>query len=752
MANLILLALLCKLLYTMPMSLHARMYANALTVEIDTTSYPGIFDLRDLLKSKVLERAFRGTHVENVQLASMLDLQLKMYELYENARHEIECSVSDTSRIYNERIQEKLMQSGCFEEFVKTRDFAEKLDLSLPLEFDPVYFVFELTTGWCQDLYLYLDDENLAKTLIAFDFLEIDHDKEVDVFYEQNGLPVHLRMKTIHLFCINIVYLLEIQGMLDDYKYILTGGEKRYVDRLLNKPLTWGEESDTNDIAILIKNTGPLAHFICLLQFEMENRHVTSLLLGTESTHFVYDLLYEENCKSVHLKHKNDIEESSTRLDLIVELNTINNPLINRRLEIVLPFVRNYMFKRYSKNVRITSESVMIFNCYMHFMGIFDGLTELTISHFLNYCVFENTYKNLAEYVDTLLLDTVVTAIKQLPGLNALFIRGFDKIPGALVPILRKMQLKKFGAMCSSGAVDYLVIYRLFNTDCLLRKSISHFVGHFRALLFISMFLRTNQIKEAIVTDWIAGPYKKFSDDEQIFVDQIKMNFEDEDLHKPIIFGNALQIDTLYYLETSFLKRDDTLHTFRPFAAPLKAGLFGEIGIYEHEIYNNCMIKHLKLLTKPYNHAFLRSFMMAPENLFHAIETIELIVSDHEYVCFEGIAHYLRHYANKYTVLILNINAHRILLEQTENKLKSFTPRDFYPLIKHLVIDRRLLLKIRLRQKGSGSGIKENIMRSFRECFGDEYENEGLDRCNQLKFETVDYKVDTEASLNSLCL
>ncbi|KAI5151759.1 hypothetical protein ENBRE01_2364 [Enteropsectra breve] len=691
--------------------------------------------------------------MQDIHSAPKLELQIKIHDMYENARQDIECSLSDTYKIHCDRIQEKIIASDHFEECVQESDVMVKLGLDIPLEPEFINNVFQLTSRWCQQIDLPLDGEIISKILIAFDYLEIDYEKEVDIFFEHKDAPLHLRIKTIHLFCINFVYLLETQGMLEEYKAFFTDREKRDVGRVFNRNFAYEEWREHNFIATLIKRAGPLAHYICLLQIEMEDRHVTSLPLGTDSAYFVYDLLYEENCKSARLKHKGDFEDSSTKMDLIVELNTINNPMTNRRLEILVPFVRNFMFKQYERHLRFTGESVLIVHCYAHFMGIFTELTEICISHFLHFSVNEIVSESLDEYFDGLLVDVIKTAKRLLPGLNALFIRGFRKFPDALVPILKKMKLKKFGAMCTNGAADFLIIYRLLNEECLLKRSITHFVGHFRALLFISRFLEKNQIKEATVANWMAAMRTDFFDDEKIVIEQIKMYFEGGSLYKPIILNDVLKIDTMYYLEISFITSANIkLHSFRPFVPHLRASLYGGIFSYESDIIKSCAIKNLKLCTKPHSHAFLESYRTAPENTFAAIETIELVISDNDYVCFESIKHYLRHFANRNTILIINLNAHRIQLENTENRQNSFKVRDFYPLVAHFVIEKKMTLKIRLRQKASANGIKESIIRNFIECFKDDFENEGLDDCSHLKFEAAHYRVDNELALNSFCL
>ncbi|KAI5149791.1 hypothetical protein ENBRE01_1120 [Enteropsectra breve] len=307
MANLLLLALLWKHFSSIPRLNDIRMFEKQFQVSITTKDSTDTFDLRDVLSAKVIERALRGIHRQNIELSPKLDLQFKMYDLYEDARLEIESSVSDTYKVHCARIQENMMASDHYEDFVNARTVPEKFDLALPVECEYIRNVFKLTTGWCQELDLFFDDEKVAKTLTAFDYLEIDHDKEVDVFYEQNGVPVHLRIRTIHLFCINIVYLLETQEMLEDYKLILTADEKISVAKAFNKTLICEGGAEHSGIASLIKNTGPLAHYICLLQIKMEMQHVINLFLGTESAYFVYDLLHEENCKSLRLQHKNDL-------------------------------------------------------------------------------------------------------------------------------------------------------------------------------------------------------------------------------------------------------------------------------------------------------------------------------------------------------------------------------------------------------------------------------------------------------------
>ncbi|KAI5149792.1 hypothetical protein ENBRE01_1121 [Enteropsectra breve] len=224
-------------------------------------------------------------------------------------------------------------------------------------------------------------------------------------------------------------------------------------------------------------------------------------------------------------------------------------------------------------------------------MRIFTELTEVCISNLIHFSEKDSITQSQEEYVYRLLVDTVLTVIRQLPGLNALFIRGFHKFPDALIPVLKKKALKKFGAMSTHGALDYLVIYRIFDENSPLKKSITHFVGHFRALVFISQFLLKNQIKEATLAVWAQGVCVYFFDDEKNVVEQIRKYFTNGCLYEAVIPGEAVEIDTFYCMELSFLTHNTNINAYRPLQAHITEFRHGSMYIWGTEIVDRCTIR-----------------------------------------------------------------------------------------------------------------------------------------------------------------
>ncbi|KAI5148004.1 hypothetical protein ENBRE01_0064 [Enteropsectra breve] len=747
MANLLLCALLWKHYSSMPVYDDERMFEKQFQVSINTKDSTDTFDLRDLFKSKVVEQAVRGTHLRDIEATPRLKVLLEMYDLYENALSKIKCSIADTHRVQCEHIQKIMMTHNHYDIFLKENEPADIMLFSLHVASSVLNSVFKLTNGWCHELRFFVDDETISDILMAFNYLELDHEKQVDVFFKHSGAPLHLRIKTIDLFCINVVYLLETHGLLEDYRSLLTAGYKTSVASAYNEYLGVENKHDRKKIAALIKKTGPLAHYICLLHIKMEKHRVKSLFLGTESVYFVYDLLHEENCKSIRLQHKNDFNEESSRLDLIVELNTLSPRMINRKLNIMLPFCRDFMYKQYLRPLKFNSNSVLISHSFTHLMGIFNELTEVCISNLIHFSEKDSVSQRQEEYVYGLLIDTVLTVIKQLPGLNALFIRGFHKFPDALIPVLKKKALKKFGAMSTHGALDYLVIYRLFDENSPLKKSITHFVGHFRALIFISKFLPKNQIKEATLAHWIAGARVDFFDDEKNVVKQIRKYFKNGCLYEAVIPGEALEIDTFYCMELSFLTHNTNMNANRPLLAPITEFRHSSTYIWGTEIVDSCTIRKVVACNDPGTDAFLEGLTKAAESAFKTIKIIEIIVKDHEHICFESMSNYLRYFKSSNSCLILNINVHRYMSNQTDNRLQPIYARDFSYLIRRIVFENNMTITLRLRRSRSST---DEVIHSLMESFKNEYENQGFNVGNRLRFEYAGYNIVNESSLKSI--
>ncbi|KAI5152223.1 hypothetical protein ENBRE01_2790, partial [Enteropsectra breve] len=725
-------------------------FENQLQVSISAQDSAYIVDLRDLLKSKRTAEALRGTQTENVPVTPKLKLQYKMYDFYENALLKIQHSVDDCFFIHCDRIYQKMTNCEGYEDFVKKEAVVETLNYTIPFECEIIDNVFQLLNGWCDKIILQLNEVNIPQILACFDYLKIDHERLEDVIFSRDGAPVHLRMKTIDLFCINFVYLLKTQGLLEKYRSFITETEKLSVDKAFNKGPMYKIGSEEARIADLIKRIGPMASYICLLQINMQDRLVRNLYLGSDSTYFVYGLLYEENCECIRLLHKNDFDETLSKLDLIVELNIINNPMLKRKLDILLPFSENHGYKQGRHPIVFTTSSFLSFYCYTHFMGIFNEVQEVCIRNLLYFSERNSISNQIEEYTNGLLVDTVVTAIKRLPGLNSLFIHGFDRFPRTLIPILRNTQLKKFGAMSNCAKVDFLVNYQLFNEECPLKKSISHFMGHWRSLFFVAPFLEKNQIKEATVTSSLTGLAIDFyDDDEKALAEKIRKYFVDGDLQKSVILIKHLKIDTVYFMDRLFTPCSLNTITSRPL--PTGDEIFSQSCrvVPEAEIIERCSIKNLIMCNDSPGGSFLEQFMCV-NNKPETIETIEVLMNDNDWNSFKHLQEsYDKNIGNSNSCLILNINANRFLDKQIDSRVKHLTASDLYFLIRFIAVKNKKTIVIRLRQKGSANNIKESLMRNFEKYFEIEYADEDLDLRNRLRVEISAYNVDDESTLKA---
>ncbi|KAI5149793.1 hypothetical protein ENBRE01_1122 [Enteropsectra breve] len=130
------------------------------------------------------------------------------------------------------------------------------------------------------------------------------------------------------------------------------------------------------------------------------------------------------------------------------------------------------------------------------------------------------------------------------------------------------------------------------------------------------------------------------------------------------------------------------------------------------------------------------------------INTIEIIVMDHEDICFESVSNYLRYFKRSNSCLILNINVHRFMSNQTDGRLQTTFARDISHLLR-LLTESSITLKIRLRRSSSST---DDVIHSLMESFKNEYKNQGFNVGNRLTFEHADYNIVDESSLKSISI
>ncbi|KAI5150977.1 hypothetical protein ENBRE01_1817 [Enteropsectra breve] len=737
-------------------SRHARCFAEQFRIRVGTQESFREVDFRDILKSKPLENAL----VYGKGRDRYYDSLFKMNDLYEKALRETECCTSESFERHQNLITEKLQSSGCYDLFGEKIAPDEILDLSIPFDLETVHDIFQLLSNWCNEIEISLNSEKIEKILEAFDYLEISPDKEVDIFLERNSKPFHLRIKTINLFCINFVYLLQTQ--VEDYRSFLPVLEKMPDKNILENftPDRDAEDRDTPDIncshakkariTALIQKIEPLAHFMSLLHLEIEQGYVCHLYLGSGSKYFMYGLLHEQNSKVIILQHECTPTKLSSKLDVIAELNTINKTTVNRRLEILLPFFITEFFLTAPVPEYLEDYYVQSFHRYVSFMSIFNEISEVYIhSVMLEQFAQIPSIDEPDKTMDRLLVLAVRAAIKSLSGLNSLFIDGFNRFPDELVPLLKNTALNKFGVRGYYGSVDFLVIHRLFDEDCPLKNSIAHFIGHLRALLLFCKLRGKFTIEQASIYMSIYGFHTKLYEDEEKYTERIKHHFIAESLACKVKFEQQVEIGTLYYVENKFSRRICNNPLFKPRAdnyssvLPLKE-------ISPEEVLRYCIIRCL-ITCHDTGLDFVKNITVLDSASISSIKTIELILF--QPYDMQELAVSLNQFRNNYSSLILNLDAASLLDHDKYHGFKACILPDICFLFKDYVVENQndVSLKLKLRQGSSEKNGNEDLARRFKEYYEKVYDDK-IEDDKALGIECVFYDENNESAFEKIHL
>ncbi|KAI5152497.1 hypothetical protein ENBRE01_2875 [Enteropsectra breve] len=725
---------LCKAIAKLETCDHKRPYESRFQINIRTAEWKDTLDLRDLLKFDVIEWALRGCHLKDGELTAKTKKQLEMNDIYENALASISTTPNDTIPSFTNLINQHLQATKHDEYFGKPSEPVETIDLVIPFAPEIFQIMVQLTSGWCIELKISLNNDTVVEILRAFGYLHINNEKEVDVFLTDNGAPLHMRIKASNLFCINFVYLLERNKLLAKYR------------ALLNNTDSATEDIEKKLIAAFKNSEKKLLSFVHLLEIEMEDEHVSKLFLRTSSRYFVYEPHYQEQCKVIVLKHEEYIKEPSDRLDLVVELNTLNKTMENRRLDILMPFFDGFCYDAYSSIKSFPSSSYLHeFDCYIQLMDILQELKEVYIYNMVPYYKTLPNVGETEEFLDSLLVRMARAVLRKLDGLSSLFIQGYDRFPEELISELRGKKLRKFGAMGCCGKVDYLVIHRIFSKECPLRKSICHFIGHVRALHFFSHFYKGDVLEEATVYDTLFGAHEVLSESDSAYSERIRPYFNKGNIADAVILAKPISIGTVHYMEPVVLmmqvvQRGNAQNIdywqllmdscIRASALEFVAGC----------VFSRLNIRFIKTL------GFIRHIIILARNEIPTINTLELIINGYMHPHFMYYAFSKgRRRCNNELCFVVNFDAKTILHESCA--LNGHPMLSFYHLFGALIRadDSKLSLKIRLRRTMSDNF---NTVRSqFIEFYETKHPNDNHDILDRVIFEEIPYEFNNESSI-----
>ncbi|KAI5149794.1 hypothetical protein ENBRE01_1123 [Enteropsectra breve] len=771
-----------------------RPYKDQFAVTLKSDTMAVSFDFRDLLVSEPIERAFDYAKEEGVQISPWLDLLVEFNVVYEQALQDVSCSPLNAYELHEKRLNDELKKSVLFHKFTN-ENFPEELDDFIKVfPLDIVYDVFQLTSGWCENLSITFTESRAFEILRAFDYLEISGTKKVDLFFNENGEPVRLRLKIIDLFCINFVYLLGKYKLLKKYRSFFNSVEEKDDEPTLKTELhsnsermegsagaliknihlfsrimkaiadssvetedkeliEHAKEAEDNKITTTInaiKNIVPLKDYICLLKIIVKRGCVSNLFLASGNYIFSYELLYEENCKVILLTDKSNCLYADSRVDLIEEFKASKMPKSNERLEIVMPFPEPTGYDVVFENTEIPSDFPQCYSCHANFMAIYKDITELYIYNLLDVYKKTPNLKIPGDSVDSYLVKMVKNAAKEFSGLNSLVIDGFYEFPKELFPVLQNLNLKKLGAISFFENIDYYVIHRVLSKDCPLKRSISQFFGRFGALKLLSKYIPVKQITTATIYIGGGGYYRDFTEEENAYSEQIKEFFVDKNLKKSVIINEILEIDACNFIKPKFTINESTLKVARP-----ELGLNNYFIRYEGydfatEIRSKCKIGQLRAFNDNDSTDGILSCIdsIIRGNLY--LTKVEIIVN--RSYGLEKIKEQAKLLRSDNSCLILNMDAHLLIDRFTKCSLDKNAAAHIFLIYESYVDNNNnnAIFKIRLRQNKSDKFDYESLWSSFLEYIKKECirwykcENHSYLKKKSLEFERVIYEVNNE--------
>ncbi|KAI5148003.1 hypothetical protein ENBRE01_0063 [Enteropsectra breve] len=733
-----------------------RPYKDQYAVTLKSDTMAVSFDFRDLLVSGPIERAFSYAKEEGVQISPWLDLLVEFNEVYEQALQDLSCSPANAYDLHDKLLNDELKKSVLFHKFIN-ENFPEELDDFIKVfPLDIVYDVFQLTSGWCESLSIKFSESRAFEILRAYDYLEISGEKKADLFFNENGEPVRLRLKIIDLFCINFVYLLGKHELLKKYRSFFNSVEEDDDEPIFSSELYSNSEKMNSSAGALIKNMHlfsrimkaiadisieteneelierakdaednkntarinaiksiePLKDYICLLKVIKNDGRVGNLFLSCGDYIFVHKLLYGENATMISLTNKKK-NYSNPRVDLIDEFKTCKLPMSNRRLEIMLPFSEYYGGNDRFVTSKIPRDFAQCISCYANFMPIYKDINEVYIYSLLD--LYKEspktgmTNKPMIRY----LVNMVVKALKEFSGLRSLLIDGFYEFPDELIPELQESKLSQFGAVSFYKNIDYHVINRIFSKECPLRKSISQFIGRFSSLQLLSTYIPAKQIKTAVIYIEEEERYRDFTKNERAFFEQISNYFAEQNFKKNMVLSNQFEIETVYFQRLKFEVEESALSSARPELGLENYFIRGEGYDLASEITSKCRISQVKTFNYNDSTGFISRCISRVILGNRYIKKIEIIINNYDKL--DMAAERSKIFRLDHSCLILNMNAQRLIDRATKSTLCKNTAHGIFLIYASYVHENynNAVLKIRLRQRRSDKFDYERLMSSL---------------------------------------
>ncbi|KAI5152751.1 hypothetical protein ENBRE01_2977 [Enteropsectra breve] len=665
-----------------------------------------------------------------------------MHAIYEDALAAIDCSTDDTIVEYENLINQELQKSENYEFFENPSDPAETIELLIPFPHEIIHIMCQLTSGWCTDSIIPLNDDKVITILQAATYLLVNKSKLVDIFMKESGAPLHMRIKTIDLFCINFVYHLERNGLLSKYRILL-----KNTDNNLN-------EKD-NAIAMKFNRMGKiLMSYVHLLEIEMDGEHVNKLFLCAGSRYFSYEPHYRPECKVIVFKHEVNIIETLEKLDLIVELNVINKTMKNRRLDILLPFFDGFSFDPYSQPMVFPSNSFIgDFYRYIDLMEILPELQEVYIYNLLPFYKTMPKASESGEFLDSLFVTMVAAVLKKLDRLSSLFIQGFNEFPPELIPRLQEKSLKKFGAMGFCGKIDYLVIHQLFSKECSLKRSINHFIGHCRAVQLFFQITKRNNLEEATIYNRLFKLYDVLPEADRLYSEQIKEYFVGGNLNNAIIIEQPLNISTVYFKLPIILMKGMVLKASRE--GDRWVFIINEVSkqIEDKEFLIGSVIKRL-VIRQGYNLHTHRVFIETAVKRIPTLSTVEIVINMNMWGLLQNLELNKIRNHNRELCLILNTDARTMLYGKNRNVFAEESTFSIYYVFEELLKnnDKNIKLKVKVRRMKSIKVDHDYARNKFIEFCKNRYSWSDENAFSKLSFEEIPYDVGNESALGSVHL
>ncbi|KAI5150167.1 hypothetical protein ENBRE01_1333 [Enteropsectra breve] len=722
---------------------NTRLLEDLFRIGIRTEDRVARFDLRDLLKFDYVERAVKALPTQSNDFTTAHEPLIEMQEAYEDALGSISRSTNDTYKEHVSLLAEKLEENG-FSKFLKKPSKLQKyLNVDIPHGHKLVNFICQLTSVWCNELNVQLDDNKVIKILEASADLQINKKKEVDVFINRNGKPLHLHIKVIDLFCINFVYLLKKAGLLPRYR------------ALLKSKNTYFEDKEDKAIAAIRNFGNPLLSYIRLLEIEMDDVCVTSMFLCSESRYFAYEPHYREKRKVIVFNHENNIPGPSQRLNLITELNSINKIVENRRLDILLPYYDGFVFHSNERPGKFPSISfVQDFYRYIDFIEILTGLQEVYIYNMLPHYKTLPTAKETEGYLNSLFVTIVNVVLEKLDGLNSLFIQGFNEFPQEFIPRLQKKRLRKFGAMGNCGKVDYLVIHRLFSTECPLKQSIGHFIGHCRAVQLFSQITKKIKLEEATVYNRLFGAHDVLSEADELYSEQLKEYFVDGSLNNAVKLNHPLSIGTVYYMRPVAVAMQLSMQASRQHSEYYKLANATSTVIDASEFLTGSKFTHL-IVQLENNLSIVNNFVTTAIKEDSTIDMLEIIINGMQWSWLEFLNLGKVKMPSRGLNLILNVDAKTMLYGKTIQEYEEDSTSAIYWLFDELIVNKEnnVKLKVKVRRQEALKMEAFNTQYKFIELCINENSSIGSGNAfSRLSFEEILYDVNNDYALRSIHL